>query len=81
MPNAYAPIACSAREELLPLAASHRACAIRYRDAAHEEQEARAVIKDVYTRGDEEFLRLSTGLEVRLDHLIAVEGTLLQPSC
>jgi Rho-binding antiterminator len=77
MTSPYSPIACAIHDELLAAATRREERDIAYTDEQGARRVVRSRILDVYTKGSEEFLRLSTGETVRLDRLAAVEGTAL----
>lgn len=77
----YQPISCDFYDELEARATLRRPCRIEYRDASGQNQTVEAVIKDLYVRSKVEYMLLSTGLEIRLDHLVAVDGKPLPEAC
>lgn len=68
----YRPIDCSVHDQLEHVAVLRRVCRIRYRTPQDQEMEVLSRIVDIFARGGEEFVRLESGDEVRLDRLIAV---------
>lgn len=70
--NAYRPIACATYDELslYVLRQQRVVLEIVTPDASPETVTGR--IADLYTRGTEEYLRLESGREIRLDHVQAV---------
>jgi Rho-binding antiterminator len=70
----YRPIDCSLHDRLEELATLRRECIITYRGADGERRETSDRIVDVFARGDEEFVKLDRGVEVRLDRLEDVDG-------
>ncbi|WP_218082190.1 hypothetical protein [Anthocerotibacter panamensis] len=70
----YTPIDCTCYDQLLDLATLCTPCDIIYRDRQGQEVVAHGIITDVYTKQKEEFLTLSNGVVIRLDHLVRVVG-------
>jgi Rho-binding antiterminator len=68
----YIPIHCDFHDELESLATLHQECVILYRDSNQQEITAKGRIEDVFSAQKEEYLRLSDGTIIRLDHLIRV---------
>lgn len=77
MTKSYKPIACGFHDELLSLATKKNVCEIRYLGGNQVEKTLQDSIDDVFTRGKEEFLRTHSGLTIRLDKLVSVNGKLL----
>ena len=77
----YTPIDCNAYDELTVRITRGMPVTVRWRDADGGEAERTEVLADVFTRGDEEFLRLASGREIRLDRLIDVDGIAIYPAC
>lgn len=75
----YESIDCSLHDELEARATRRTLCAIRFRgeddDAAREVTDR---IVDVFACDGEEFIRLSSGEEIRLDRLEAVDGVVFR---
>jgi Rho-binding antiterminator len=71
-PNQYLPISCDYHDLLESFAMSRTATQIRFRDAEGVVQRRSAAIIDVFARDGSEYLSMSTGETVRLDHLLAV---------
>jgi Rho-binding antiterminator len=76
----YIPIRCDFHDELLVRAMRRRRCEIVYRTEAGEEVSVRDSIEDVYAKCGAEFMRLGSGVEIRLDRLIRVDDQFLAPS-
>jgi Rho-binding antiterminator len=74
----YQPISCDFHDELESLAVMRRRCEIVYRDISGEPITVEDCIEDVYAKNKEEFLKLKSGLEIRLDRLIEVDGKRLE---
>ncbi len=82
MTEPYRPIACSLHDELEARATLGRESEVRYRRAdGSGEDVARGRIRDIYARAGVEYLVLDTGLEIRLDHIVAVDGIAFQNGC
>lgn len=74
MSDPYRPISCDFHDELCLLAVQKRSCEIVFRDLGGEEARIEDRIEDIYTEGKEEFLRIGSGLTLRLDRLLRVDG-------
>lgn len=71
----YEPIDCSLHDELEARATRGTRCAIRFRgETDGDTRQVTDRIVDVFARDGEEFIRLSSGEEIRLDRLVAVDG-------
>ena len=71
----YHPISCDFHDLLEALATSRQQAQIRYFDIGGIEHR-NAAITDVFSRDGAEYLVISTGEILRLDQLVAVNGTL-----
>lgn len=71
-PTEYRPISCDHHDLLESFAMAGASVQIRFRDGDGVEQRRRATITDVLARDGSEYLLMSTGETVRLDHLLAV---------
>lgn len=69
----YQPIDCNFYDVLLDKATRRSICVIHHRTAAGMVIST-GQIMDIYTRSGEEFMRLSGGEVIRLDHLAAIDG-------
>jgi hypothetical protein len=56
-----------------------RAVTVRWRDAEGVERERFGPVADVFSRSGAEFLQLDDGEQIRLDHLVAVDGVVFEP--
>ncbi len=74
MNRSYRPIDCSLHDELELRAMRAVHCDLVSRDEQGVMRRRRAVIADLITRQGEEFVRLDGGSEIRLDHLLEVDG-------
>ena len=72
--NPYQGVSCSFYDELEALATLHRICTIRYRTETGAATSIESKIIDLYTANKSEFLKLQDETEIRLDHLISVDG-------
>lgn len=77
----YTPIDCNAYDELTVRITRGRPVTVRWRETDGGEAACTEVLADVFTRGEEEFLRLASGREIRLDRLIEVDGIAILPAC
>ncbi len=68
----YRPIDCGIHDQLEHVAVLRRLCRIRFQGENGGEQIALTRIVDIFARNGEEFVRLESGDEVRLDRLIEV---------
>lgn len=82
----YQPIDCNIYDVLLAAATLQQVVELRYQNPSTSskdevEQQVRGRILDVYTKAGEEFLQLSSGEIIRLDHLIAFDGEAILLAC
>ena len=74
----YQPVSCEFHDVLESLATRRQPSRVVYRAVAGEAsapmQETLAVIADVFSRSGQEFIRLDSGLTIRLDQLVSVDG-------
>jgi Rho-binding antiterminator len=70
----YRLIACSFHDELEALATLRQPCQIVYQDGDGATQNVESRIVDVYARGGADFIKLQTGVIIRADHLVSVDG-------
>ena len=71
----YKPISCSFYDIIEASATLKKLVQIRYFNIDEEEVlECNANIVDVYTEGKEEFVALSNGTIIRLDHIISIDS-------
>ena len=70
----YIPINCNFYDELEALATMKKTCQIIFRHENGGISTIRGVIFDLYTRNKIEYLTLDSGLEIRLDKLMEVDG-------
>lgn len=72
--NSYKPVSCDLHEGLEVAAMHRRRVSIEYLDPQGTTLQVRAVIDDVFAKEGAEYLRLDSGVVIRLDALIAVDG-------
>ncbi|WP_400192608.1 hypothetical protein [Hymenobacter sp. B81] len=78
----YRPISCSFYDELEARATLRQPCTLTYRPApAAPPSTYHGIIQDLYLRDRVEYLRLTDGFELRLDHLLAVDDKQLRDYC
>lgn len=71
----YRPINCEFHDVLEALATTKSTARIEYRDQDDSVVSQDDVIVDVYARDGAEFIDLRSGCTVRLDRLVAVNGS------
>ena len=76
----YTPVNCNFYDELEALATLGKRCEIIFLN-----EEGRVtltgIIKDLYTRDGVEYLRMDSGLVIRLDKLVQVDGKIPSNYC
>ena len=77
----YQPISCDFYDELEALATLRRSIRIEYRNEEGGGESVDAVIKDLFIRSKVEYMLLNNGQEIRLDHLLTVDGKALPGFC
>ncbi len=70
----YQPINCDFYDELEALATLKRKCDIIFRSEDGGTIVIKGRIVDLFTKEKVEFMKLESGLEIRLDKLIEVDG-------
>ena len=80
-PSRYHPIACDFHDLLEALATTRTPARIRFLDAEGTVRQRTATLTDVCAREGAEYCSMSTGETVRLDRLVAVDGTRRPGSC
>ena len=73
MTDAYEPLDCSLHDRIEDLATRRRVVRIRY-DGADGPRDADETIADWFVRDGAEFLRTGSGLEIRLDRILEIDG-------
>lgn len=79
--HSYIPISCSFYDELEALATLRKLATIKYAEGESPSKTAEGKIKDFFIREGAEYLLLDTGLEIRLDHIISVNGKVMGNYC
>lgn len=77
----YQPISCSFYNRLERLALKQLPVPLVFYEEKELKSLAAVVIEDVFTRKKAEYLRLSGGIEIRLDRLVSVNGIPLRRHC
>lgn len=77
--DTYRPIDCGVHDELLARATLGRPAELVYVDQNGARRTVTDRIVDVFARNRAEYLKLACGLEIRLDKLVALDGTPLPP--
>ena len=81
MDNNYTPISCTYYDQLEVLALRRLECQVEFLDEQDQQQSARDVIVDIYSKDKQEFLRLRSGAVIRLDRLLTVDGKPMPDHC
>lgn len=79
MTSAYRPIDCGLHDELQLRVLRGRPVRVAWTDEAGTFRRRSATLRDVFTRGGAEYLRLDDDTDVRLDRLTAVDGLAFDP--
>jgi Rho-binding antiterminator len=77
--DGYEPVDCSLHDRLEELATLRQPCELEFSTESGGRETARGVIRDVYTEGGAEYVRLGDGPTVRLDRIAAVDGRAYEP--
>ena len=72
--DVYVPIDCSLYDHLETFAIRDEPVSIKYRELGRDVELTDAVIETIITRNSEEFLKLLSGQEIRLDKLLLVDS-------
>lgn len=72
--DGYTPVNCDFHDVLTSRATLRQKSILTFRDG-DEERTVTDVIEDVYTKGDEEFVRLRGGEVIRLDRFVRIADT------
>jgi Rho-binding antiterminator len=70
----YQPIPATFRDEILEYQRRRKYLRIHYFNPIHEYISTAALIKDLFEQHGGEYIRLSTGEEVRLDWIVRLDG-------
>lgn len=76
----YTPVNCDFYDELEALATRHKPCEIIFINNGSRSV-IRATIADLVTKDKVEYLITDSGLEIRLDQLVQVDGKLASNYC
>ena len=68
----YVPLDCLLHDELESFATLRTRVTVEYRSATDAVHKIEDVIVDIFNRSGVEFLKLATGVEIRLDDLVSV---------
>lgn len=79
--RSYVPISCSFYDELEALATLRQAAMIHYTNENGKTTEIEGKIKDFFIREGAEYLLLASGLEIRLDYIVSVNGKIMRNYC
>lgn len=79
-PRTYQSIGCSYYDQLEAYATRRTRCTIVLKKNDRE-QTAEGVIVDLFARDGAEYLKLDNGTVVRLDHLVSVNGIVVNYAC
>ena len=74
MDKEYRPIRCDLYDELVLLAIRKTKCNFVFKAGDNKVLSMTSIIRDIYTKNKEEFIALETGLLLRLDKLISIDG-------
>ena len=80
MPTDYRPIACGFHDELGLRMLRGASCTLVI-DAADGSETLDTTIEDLFTEGDEEFIRTSEGRRIRLDRIRSVDDVERPGAC
>ena len=80
MDENYKPVSCDFYDELEALATLKKNCDIIFMNNGGKSQ-IQAKIADLYTREKVEYLKTDSGLEIRLDNLVQVDGKIASNYC
>lgn len=72
MKDEYTPVNCDFHDVLTSRATLRQKSVITFRDADDAEHTVTDLIEDVYTKGNEEFVRLRGGEIIRLDRFVRI---------
>ena len=80
MEENYKPVSCDFYDELEALATMKKRCDIIFMQQGGRSQ-IKGTIADLYTREKVEYLKTDSGLEIRLDNLVQVDGKIASNYC
>lgn len=81
MPAKYKPISCHFYDELELLAIRQTSCPILYYNETNQQLATTDIIVDFKIINHAEFMLLKSGLQIRLDRIISVDGKELAGYC
>lgn len=81
MSTDYRPINCSYYDELEAIATLRKRVAVIYEGKQGQQKLEAVGIVNLYTKNKEEFVVLTNGQTIRLDHLISVDGKPVIKAC
>ena len=81
MERTYVPISCSYYDRLEAWAVRHERVHIQYRQAGHaDDLRLDGIITDLFSRDGAEYLKVNSGLVIRLDNIVSVNDIAVPPS-
>jgi Rho-binding antiterminator len=80
MEEEYKPVNCDFYDELEALATKHKSVEMIFNNNGAKSV-IKATISDLYTREKVEYLKTNSGLEIRLDKLVEVDGKQASAYC
>ncbi len=81
MEKKYVPINCDFYDEIELRALRGSSCTIVFYSEDETEKTIEGVIKNVFAKNKEEFLETKSGMLIRLDRLISIDGKKVPRSC
>ncbi len=78
--NTYQSISCSYYDQLEAYATQRTRCSIAHKMDGNE-QIIDGFIADLFAKDGAEYLKLDNGTVIRLDHLISINGIVLNNAC
>jgi Rho-binding antiterminator len=76
----YIPVNCNFYDELEALATLSKPCELIFQTEGAKTS-IKGIIKDLYVREGIEYLKMDSGLEIRLDALVQVDGKIPANYC
>lgn len=73
------PVSCETHTLLREYLTSSRLAEVVYRDDSGQIQTTHDMIRDVFGRAGQDFVYLSRGQMLRLDHILTLDGHLIAP--
>ena len=81
MEKKYIPISCDFYDEIELLALRKSTCKVIFRNKNEEEEMIEGVIKNIFSKNNEEFLDMGGDVKIRLDRLVSINGMPLPDAC